>query len=180
MNFVLQDKKATQAVARLIERSCGPIHYLRLVKLIYLADRESILKRGIAIVGGKYYSMRMGPVISEVMHLVHTRNAPGWKSTISCRYGNEIRLERIPATDALSKSEMDILDATVKKHQDKTTEELVEWCHLNCPEYEKVVGQDRKPISVESILKSQGSTPTKIKAIAERAEHLEEMDTLLA
>jgi hypothetical protein len=180
MNFTVQGKKATQAVARLIEKSGGPSDYLRISKLVYLSDRESILKRGIPIVGGEYFSMRMGPVISQIMDFVHSRNAPGWKSTISIRHGNEIRLERIPDSDALSKSEMDILDSTVRQHLNKTTDELVHWCHLNCPEYEKVTGQGRKPITVESILKSEGRSASKIKAIVEEAEHLEEMDRLFA
>ena len=116
MNFPNKSKKATQAVARLIQRSGAPIDYLRLVKLVYLADRRSIIDRGIPIVGGQYYSMRKGPAIGEVMDFVNRRNAPHWKEIISPRFGNEVRLAGVPDFGTLSGSELDILDGVVTEH----------------------------------------------------------------
>jgi uncharacterized phage-associated protein len=180
VNFPVQGKKATQAVARLIERSGTPIDYLRVIKLVYLADRESVIQRGLPIVGGHYYSMRKGPVISEVMNFVTEQNAPDWKDVISPRYGNEIRLQRHPDFGALSQAEMEILDEVVRAHSSRTTEELVEWCHQNCTEYEKVESRDRKPITVESILRAIGKPASLIRRVVKEAEHLAEMDRLLA
>jgi hypothetical protein len=179
MNFPIDRKKATQAVARLIEKSGGPMDYLRLSKLIYLADRESIRLRGIPIVGGRYYSMRQGPVIGEVMHFVGARNAPGWSKTISPRYGNEIRLEKAPEFGALSQTELEILDETLRRHSSRTTDELVDWCHKHCAEYEHVTGRGRKAIRVESILKAVGKNAAKIRALVQEAESLAELDHLL-
>lgn len=180
MNFPINEKKATQATARLIEKSGGPIDYLRLIKLVYLADRESIQSRGIPIVGGHYFSMRKGPTIGEVMHFVGTRTAPGWKSTISPRHGNEVRLEKKPNYTALSESELSILDCVVQFHECRTTDELVEWCHENCPEYQHVSGQARKPIEVESVLKAVGRNIRQIRAAVQEAESMVKLDALLA
>lgn len=180
MNFPIQGKKATQAVARLIEKSGGPIDYLRLAKLVYLADRESIHARGIPIVGGHYFSMNKGPTIGEIMNFVGSRNAPGWKTTISPRFGNEIRLQGKPTYEALSESEVSILDATVQSHSMRTTDELVEWCHKNCPEYEEVPVRSRKTITVESILKAAGKSPKKIQALIQEAQSLAKLDEMLA
>jgi hypothetical protein len=179
VNFRNQAKKSTQAVARLIEKSGGPIDYLRLVKLIYLADRESIISRGVPIVGGRYHSMKKGPTISEIMDFVGTRGAPDWKKTISPRFGNELRLLSVPDYGAISKSEMEILDRTVAEHLNKTTEELVEWCHKNCPEYEDVSSGQRKPIAVESILKGARKSAKQIQKLVQEAKEVEEMDELL-
>jgi len=179
VNFPNQGKKATQAVARLIQSSGGPIDYLRVIKLIYLADRESLRKRGVPIVGGQYYSMRKGPVISEVMNFVGKRNAPGWKEMISPRYGNEIRLQGKPSFEALSQSEIDILDEVVEFHSSRTTEELVSWCHKHCAEYEKVALDGRKPITIESILRAVGKSQKAINNIVQEAKSLIELDRLL-
>lgn len=181
MNFPNQGKKSTQAVARLIEKSGGPIDYLRLSKLIYLADRESILQRGIPIVGGHYFSMRKGPTISEVMNFVNRRTAPDWKETISPRFGNEIRLiSKPPQYGAISESELGILDKIAMDHSAQTTDELVEWCHKNCPEYEDVPPSQRKPIDVESILKGANRSAKKILKLVQEAKEIEELDALLA
>ena len=180
VNFPIQSKKATQAFARLIERSGGPVDYLRLAKLMYLADRESIRTRGIPIVGGHYYSMRKGPTIGEVMDFVGKRNAPGWKSVISPRFGNEIRLQGKPDFGALSESELEILDATLQSHSARTTEELVTWCHKHCQEYEQVPPRGRKTIAVESILKAVGSSQKRIQRLIREAESLAKLDEMLA
>lgn len=180
MNFANQGKKSTQAVARLIEKSGAPIDYLRLAKLIYLADRQSIVSRGVPIVGGHYFSMRKGPTIGEIMDFVHQRSAPQWKETISPRYGNEIRLHAKPTYGALSRAELNILDSVVHTHMERTTEELVEWCHQNCPEYQQVSKNKRKPIQVESILKSAKKTARQIQKVIEEACEIEEMDQMLA
>jgi hypothetical protein len=180
VNFPNHAQKSTQAVARIIEKSGAPIDYLRLSKLIYLADRQSIIDRGIPIVGGHYFSMRKGPTIGEVMNFVNQRNAPRWKDTISPRFGNEVRLNSKPVYVALSRSELDILDAVVSAHVQRTTDELVEWCHENCPEYELVAGTARKPILVESILKGAKKGARRIQKVLEEAAELEAMDKLLA
>jgi hypothetical protein len=180
VNFPNHAKKSTQAVARLIEKSGGPIDYLRISKLIYLADRQSILERGIPIVGGRYFSMRKGPTISEVMNFVNRRSAPQWKETISPRFGNEVRLiSKAPEYGSLSESEFEILDKTVVAHSRRTTDELVDWCHKNCPEYEDVPPSQRKPIEVESILKGANRSANKIQKVIQEAKELEELDALL-
>jgi hypothetical protein len=179
MNFPVNKKKATQAAARIIEKSGGPIDYLRLMKLVYLSDRESILRRGIPIVGGHYFSMRKGPTIGEVMDFVNQRNAEQWAETISPLFGYEIRLQTCPKSESLSKSEMEILDLTVAQHACRTTDELVKWCHDNCEEYENVAPTRRKPIEVEAILQAGGKSPKTIQKVLENAREIEEMNALL-
>ncbi len=179
MNFPVNERKASQAAARLIDKSGGPIDYLRLIKLIYLSDRESILRRGIPIVGGHYFSMRKGPTIGEVMDFVNQRNAEQWAEMISPRFGNEIRLQSCPNFDSLSKSEMEILDLAVAQHAHRTTDELVDWCHENCEEYENVPVHHRKPIEVEAILRAGGKGIKTIQKIVGNAREIEEMDALL-
>ena len=124
--------------------------------------------------------MEKGPTISEIMTFVGTRRAPDWKETISPRHGNEVRLLAMPDYGTLSESELEILDKTVRCHLGKTTDELVEWCHENCPEYQKVSRGQRRAITVESILRAARKTAKQIQKLLREAKEVEEMDELLA
>lgn len=181
MNFPVNDKKATEAVARLLDKSGGEADYLRVVKLVYLADRDSIIRRGVPIVGGRYYSMRLGPAVGEVMHFANLeKSASGWIDRISPRRGNTLQL-RHPRLEygSLSQAELDILDAVVEEHSNRTTAALVKWCHQYCHEYEHVLW-GRRDIDVESILRAGGKTADKIHRVVKEAEELAALDRVLA
>jgi antitoxin SocA-like protein len=179
VNFPVNAAKATEAYGRLLEKENGRADHLRLAKLIYLADRRSILERGVPIVGGTYFSLRKGPMISETTDFAKNQNAPGWKEHISPRYDNEIRLLKKLDPQYLSEAEIEILDAVVQEHNQKTTEELTQWCHDNCPEYENVLWT-RKPITVERLLAAGKKPESVIARIVEQAKSDLELDAVLA
>jgi len=180
MNFPVNDKKATDAVARLLEKSGGKAEYLRIIKLIYLADRDSIIRRGLPIVGGSYFSMRYGPTVGEVMNFANReRPATGWDAHISPRKGNLLKLKAPAEYNSLSQSEIEILDAVVEEHASRTTSELVRWCHHYCREYERVFW-GRKNIEVESILRAGGKTADRIHKVVKEAEDLAQLNAVLA
>ena len=179
MNCKTHPRKATQAVARLIQKSGGKIEYLRLAKLSYLADRESLIKRGIPITGGTYFSMKKGPVISEILNFVLRRNAPGWKEMISPNRANMLTLEGEPSFDSLSPRELEILDAIVARHEQLSTDELVQWCHDNCAEIVDVPAGRREGIEIESIFVAEHIPTERITAVVGELESLEKLDALL-
>ena len=72
IKFPFDERKAKSAASVLLQQEGGRMPYIRLIKLLYLADRESIDRRGRPIVGGRYVSMKYGPVLSEVLDLVRT------------------------------------------------------------------------------------------------------------
>jgi uncharacterized phage-associated protein len=178
MQFPANGTKATDAVARIIRQSGQSVDYLRVVKLIYLADRKSIAQRGIPIVGGHYFSMRKGPVNGDVMNFVTQRNAPRWKDSIAPLKGHSLSILAEPEYDSLSESEIRILDGVVEEHLDQTTEELVQWCHDHCPEY-KHVFFGRREISVESILRAEGKPVEVINRVVRDGQVLADLDHLL-
>jgi uncharacterized phage-associated protein len=179
MNFPVNDRKTTDAVARLLEKSGGQADYLRVIKLAYLADRDSIIRRGVPIFGGHYYSMRLGPTVGEVMNFVSQRNAPGWTEHIAPRKGHKLTLTSPPAYESLSQAELDILDGVVEEHASRSTNDLVKWSHKYCAEYEYVFW-GRKDIKVESILRAGGKTADTIHRVVKEAEEFAELDAALA
>jgi len=47
------------------------MNYLKLMKLLYLADRESMRRNGRPISGDRYVSMDHGPVLSQTLNLIN-------------------------------------------------------------------------------------------------------------
>src|SRR6185312_10095771 len=83
------------------------MHYLKLLKLMYLADREALLRWGIPISTDRYVSMDHGPVVSNTYTLiVEDMPKPVWAEFISPPLGEyEIELLKEAPTDRLSRAE---------------------------------------------------------------------------
>jgi len=59
-------KKATQAINYLTKKEGGQIDKLKLIKLVYLADRYHLRRYGRPMVNDAYFAMPLGPVGSSV------------------------------------------------------------------------------------------------------------------
>jgi len=181
MNFPLNHAKVVHAVARIIERSGGVTTLLRIAKIAYLVDRISIQTRGIPIIGGQYFSMKKGPMTSEVSDLINGKlQVEGWRQFISRRSGDEVRVVAQSDFDPLSTSDLEIIDSVVEEHRTRTTLELVDWCHKNCPEYRHVEAGKREEISIARIVRASGKDPSVTARIMNQIEADLELDAILA
>jgi hypothetical protein len=72
VSFPFDADKATEVAAQFLQFEKGSINVMRLAKLIYLLDRESIRQRGVPVVGGVDLSMKNGPVTSEILDLINS------------------------------------------------------------------------------------------------------------
>ena len=59
-------KKATQVINYLTKKEGGQINKLKLIKLVYLADRYHLRRYGRPMVNDAYFAMPLGPVGSSV------------------------------------------------------------------------------------------------------------------
>ena len=76
MERLFDEKKATQAAACFLKLADGGLNYMVLIKdLPYLADRQALAGWGRSITNDKYYSMKCGPVLSNVLDQIHTGTA---------------------------------------------------------------------------------------------------------
>ena len=77
--------KTIQAAACLLRHELnGEMNYMRLLKILYLADRESIRLTGRPITGDCAVAMKRGPVLIELFNLIkgtHPRSQE-WKQYI--------------------------------------------------------------------------------------------------
>src|SRR5438445_7076997 len=71
MGFRFNIDKTMQAIAALLHfHGTKEMSYLRMLKLLYIADRESLKETGRPITGDRIVAMEHGPVLSGVYNLV--------------------------------------------------------------------------------------------------------------
>src|SRR3989304_4693392 len=66
IRFNYDPARARNAVAYILFKHSGQLDILKLVKLLFFADRLHLVKYGRPIVGGQYVAMPYGPVSSEL------------------------------------------------------------------------------------------------------------------
>jgi len=148
---------------------------MKLIKLVYLLDRHSVAVRGIPVVGGVYFSMKNGPVTSELLDIINAgrladEESSGWEDLVSDRKGHMVEIKRANAPiECLSEAEIQLVDEVYQEHGGMDQWQLREWCHLNCGEWTPMHG-GRNTISVEEIAKNVGKSDAETQQIVEEAE----------
>jgi hypothetical protein len=183
INFHFNPKKSAQAAAYLLRLNGGEMEMYLFIKMLYLADRESLKKWGEPITGDRTVSMKHGPILGRIYDLIKGRmvysvNFP-WTEFISNvdEESNRVFLTKDPGTDELSKSEMKILQELHSKFKNFTFGKMREFCH-SLKEYEDVGGSS-KDLPAEKILKAVGKSDSEITEIEESVHSLQLADMLL-
>lgn len=68
---LFDERKAAQAAAFLLHKAGGRLPLLKLMKLLYLSERESLQKYGDTITGDTFVSMPNGPVLSMTLNFIN-------------------------------------------------------------------------------------------------------------
>ncbi len=159
MPFHFNYMKTIQAVAFLL-RQAGPArmdNYMRLLKLLYIADRRSLEKIGRPITGDQVVAMEHGPVLSHVLDLIKDRTfgSPEWARFFE-REGCNIRLIDDPGNGELCQYEIDLLQSVWDEHRLMGEWAVVRETH-EFPEWKKNdPGTSVKAIPLRDILEAVG------------------------
>ena len=167
-----REDRATQAAARLLRLRGGTMSYLKLVKLLYFADRLALAELGRPISYDMYVSMPQGPVLSRTLDLMteepepHADHASYWRTLISEPHEYEVSLLRddIP-NDQLSRADEEILDRVFEKYGRLSRWEIRDLSH-KLPEWHDPHGSC-VPISIKEILLHQGMSEEDAQAVVE-------------
>ena len=110
----LDVEKAIQAAGVLLRREGKKAGRLRLLKLLYIADRISVQKTGTAILGSKIVAMKHGPLHGEVLDLINGEHAkePTWSRHFRS-VGRDVLLHHEPGVGKLSRQEIELLNQVV-------------------------------------------------------------------
>jgi uncharacterized phage-associated protein len=177
------EKKAAQVAAFFLHRAGGRMEILKLMKLMYLAERASYQQFGEPMIGDKLVSMDNGPALSITLNHMN-RFAPsepdGWESWVSDRNNYVLALAkqvRDPKEDLLqlSDAELGILESVWKEYGKYGSFQLADLTHEICPEWEDPHGSSL-PITQSRLLRSVGFDAQTAKALEERIAENRHLD----
>ena len=168
MNFRFNFERALQASACLLRLDDKRMGYLRLLKLLSIADREWLAETGESITGDRAYAMKYGPVLSSIYDLVkgNGSRAGEWDDYIHTE-GYALELVADPGRGELSKGIVQKLLEVTKRYADLDDWELSERTH-EFKEWAAHFRGEISPIPWQDILRAQGK-PEMI-AVVERDE----------
>lgn len=157
-----QQTKATQLAALLLKKQGGRMYYIKLIKLMYLIDREALLRWGRSMTRDSYVSMDNGCVLSSTYNLItqETLGESYWKQFISAPQGYQVVLEREPEFDELSRAELSLIEEVYAQFGEWDRWKLVDYTHA-LPEWTDPQGSSI-PIDYKAVLKAGGKTEQEI------------------
>jgi uncharacterized phage-associated protein len=141
ITFEFDARKAVHAMAYLVSRLEGrKTDKVKLMKLLYLADRDHFLQEGRPITGDDQYAMPFGPVPTLSLDLLDGQFAQdddGGVFTYLQTRNYEVSLKELPEPSGLSPSEIRALDAVIQQFGSMDTWRLKDYTH-QLPEYRQV------------------------------------------
>lgn len=177
-----REEKATQLAALLLKKRGGRMSYLKLIKLMYLIDREALLRWGRPVTFDNFVSMDNGMVLSQTYDLIMGGNRLGvdelWRRFISAPQGYEIALEREPEFDELSKAEVELIEAVFERFGRLGRWDLVEFTHT-LPEWTDPKGSSL-PVDYKQVLKAGDKSEQEIFEILSDLEEEAMFEHMLA
>jgi uncharacterized phage-associated protein len=171
MYFSSSTTKIIQAASVLLRCEHKQMSYLRLLKLLYIADREALKEVGRPILGTRPVAMKHGPLHSIVYDLIKGQHLeePLWSQYIE-RDRYQLKLVQDPGVGNLSRYEIKKLTDVCERyaHVDdwalaELTHEFAEW-QKNYREHTAV------PISLDDILDALGRSADKAAILQDAAD----------
>lgn len=182
IRFRFNALKTAQAAFKLLDMAGGRLNYMVLVKLLYLADREAIMRLECPITGDSPFSLPYGPVLSRVLGLI--RNGPtqeedeSWFSAVSPPQGYDVEKLTDLGDSELSNAEEHILLQIFEDHGKKTWQELSRFTH-DLAEWTDPHGS-AVPIPFETILLLAGKSENDLARIRKQTAAFRQIDEEIA
>jgi uncharacterized phage-associated protein len=173
-------RKAAQIAAFFSNKEGTGISILKLIKLIYLADRQNMEDCGYPILNDKFVSMPHGPVNSITLDYANgnIEDLGEWEKYIAPRLDysvgatDKFSLEHL---DELNEAELETLEKVWKRFGSFTKWQLRDWTHNNCPEWEDPNG-GANPIPHERVFKFlKAENPEEMANAIYHDRHIEEL-----
>ena len=138
----MRERQAAQLSAAFILKARRPVGLVRLLKLVYLAEREAVRRSGAAIVMDDIYAMEAGMVLSRTFDLMKgkagTPTTGEWAEFIAPPSERGINVRRgvgQSLLDGLSPDDMSVVEDVWAKHGSMTRDELVHDVHHGLEEW---------------------------------------------
>src|SRR5579859_6121450 len=178
--------RSVQAVAHLLKLHHNrQVGMLRLMKLLYIAERECLAKYKIPITSDQPFAMEQGPILSKTHNLLRSRGGveqPEWDKYIRVD-ATEVFLHEDPGHGKLSKAIRETIEDVFIRFKDTEDEELIEETHT-FQEWIKSWNQRGEKRAVEfscdEAMRAQGVSQNEIAQAQEQQALKEKLDQLVA
>lgn len=149
-----RSEKAAQVVAYFLLKGGGKMDKLKLVKLLYLTERESAQHRGRPMLYDEYYSLKHGPICSSSLNGLNGElDVEVWSRYIAKDGRKDVYVCKGVAQaylDQLSRSDIDIIARVWESFGWMTASQIRNWTHRHCAEYVEVEA-GRLPITLKQM-----------------------------
>lgn len=178
--------KAAQMAAFFLQKEGGQMYLLKLMKLLYLSERESFARFECSICGDKFYSLPHGPVLSRTKELMDGEQKSsifGWSSWITDKANHMLGLKKDKANfkiddlNELSGSDIEILEHIWDKYGSMDRWQIRDYTHNYCSEWHDP-NDSAYPILVEDLLLAVGKSKEQISLIKERLQEEEYLEDI--
>jgi len=163
-------KKTIQASGVLLKAHGGRMSRMRLLKMLYMADRILLKAIGCPITRDTVYAMDNGPVLERTYDLIKGKDPslPLWGKYIQNEGSQDLILTKEPGVGCLSEFEVDTLRKIADDFRDVDDFGVADYTH-GFPEWIKNAPPkgSRKVISVDDILEALGISDMKEALVAE-------------
>ena len=131
--MIFSVQKVAHMAAFFLARREGPMSHLKLIKLMYLADRLSMERYDAPMSDDAHYSMKNGPILSNTLNLLRgMKRDDVWSDLISPVDDNQVQLNRNfdwEELDELSRADLAILDEVFARFGRMKRWEIVNYTH---------------------------------------------------
>lgn len=186
--MAFNERKTAQMAAFFLHQGGGKLDVLKLMKLLYLADRTAMDWYETPISGDRMVSMPKGPVLSTTLDLMNGGRSSvpdGWTYWVADREAYQVALQadrsvsQQPHLGALSEAEIEVLGEVWKQFGHMGKYELVDFTHDRCDEWKDPCGSSR-PIAYADVFKALGRDGEEAREAAASLESQDSMDRIFA
>jgi uncharacterized phage-associated protein len=181
---MFNERKVAQMAAYFLGERGGRMSLLKLMKLLYLAERESLRLYGLPMSGDHVVAMDHGPVLSQTLNLMNGTIEPtadGWPEWVSDREDYEVSLAKPSLSrddlDELSDADVEILKNVWEEFGTMTRWKIRDYTHQHCPEWQDPHGSSL-PITYEQIFVALHHSHEAARQLAARIEDEQTIDRL--
>lgn len=182
---MFNERKVAQMAAFLLAKEDGHMAHLKLMKLLYLSDREAMDRYGAPLSGDHMVSMPHGPVLSMTLNLMDgdvESSKGGWESWITAKANHELSVVsdvQPGQLDELSPADIEVLEAVWAKFGYMGKYQIRDYTHDHCAEWEDPHGSSN-PIAYEKVFVALGRSKDQAAELAATIETGKTLDRLFA
>ena len=138
---MFREPVVAQMAAFFLAKENGQMPVLKLMKLLYLSERESLDQYGYPISFDRLLSMDKGPMLSRTLDYVNgfrESTDGGWDSWIAARAGNEVALAKNPNRESLtelSDANLEVLERVWGRFGHMNKWQIRDYTHDHCSEW---------------------------------------------